>query len=409
MNTEFFIANRIAKDNSGGSKFTKPIIRISIGGIALGLAVMIITTAVVTGFQNEIRNKVIGFGTHIVVTSYDNNESDEVIPINKKQNFITALKQTEGINHLQVFARKAGIIKANNEIYGVIVKGVGADFNWNFFNQSIVEGSAFTVNDTAKTNSIIISQHIASQLKLKLNDTIPIFFLQNNQQRIRKFNIIGIYKTGMGQQFDEIFVLADIAHIQKLNGWGKDSVAGFELLINDFENIDALTNEVNAITGFEFNATNIKSKNAQVFAWLEAQDINAIIIIALMIIVACVNMTTALLILILERTNMIGIIKSLGMTDWSVRKIFLYNATILIGKGIIWGNIIGLLFCFIQEKTKWLKLDPESYFLNDVPINFNINYWLLLNAGTILICLLVLIIPSFIVTKISPVKAIRFN
>jgi lipoprotein-releasing system permease protein len=409
MNTEFFIATRIVKSERNDGGFSKPIVRIAVWGIAVGLAVMIITVSVVTGFQNEIREKVIGFGSHISLTSYDNNESDELLPINKNEDFVQLLKNHSGITHLQAFARKAAIIKHQGEIYGVVVKGVGADFNWNFFERSLIEGAPLSVSGTSANKNVIVSSFIANRLKLKLNDSIKLFFLQNNRQAVRKLNICGIYKTDMGGQFDEVFVLADIAHLQKLNGWGADSVAGFELQAANFESIDALTAEINAIAGFDYLATNVKEKNTQVFAWLDAQNINAIIIITLMILVACVNMITALLILILERTNMIGIIKSLGMNDTGIRKIFLYNAATLIGRGLFWGNVLGIGLCFLQKQFQLLKLDAESYFLSAVPINFSLTYFLLLNISAGLICLLALIVPSYIVTKISPIKAIRFN
>ena len=409
MNTEIFIAKRILSGTGDTGRFSRPIVRISVLGISLGLAVMILTLAIVTGFQNEIRDKVIGFGSHIQISSYDNNESYEFEPINKEQKFLPTIKNKKGIRHIQEFAMKAGIMKWKTEIHGVVVKGVGKDFDWSFFQQNMKEGKPFDVKDSGITNSIVISKTSAEKLKIKLHDSVPIYFIQGQTQRIIKPEVCGIYETGMGMQFDEIFVLADIARIQKLNKWEKNQIAGFEILINDYSKMDELTQFASEEIGYELKAESIKDKNKQVFSWLGAQDINAIIVIVLMLLVAGINMISALLILILERTNMIGILKALGSTDWSVRKIFLYNAMYLIGRGMLWGNIIAITMCLLQKQTGMLTLDPTSYFLSAVPINFNLWHILFLNVGTIIICTLMLIIPSYIVTRITPVKAIRFS
>jgi lipoprotein-releasing system permease protein len=414
MNTELFIAKRILKgsnadDREGTGRFSRPIVRISGIGIALGLAVMILTVCIVNGFQREIREKVIGFGSHIQVSKFDNNESYEYAAVEKHQPFLDVIRSHEGVRHVQAFATKAGILKAHGEIHGVVVKGVGSDFDWDFFKNAMVEGRSFTVSDTGTTIDMVISRYIATQLKIKLNDTVPVYFIQENKQRVRRFHVCGIYETGLGQQFDEVFVLADIGHIQKLNKWGRDSVAGFEVLISDFKKLDDITEFVNGAIGFDLHASSIKERNEQVFAWLNAQDINAIIVIVLMVIVASINMITALLILILERTNMIGILKALGADNWSVRKIFLYNAGYLVVRGLLWGNIIAFTICFLQIKFGIFKLDPESYFVSQVPVSINWLYILGLNAGTMLICVLMLILPSYIITRITPVKAIRFS
>lgn len=409
MDTEFFIAKRILSGKNSTGRFSRPIVRISVIGIALGLAVMILTVAIVTGFQREIRDKVIGFGAHIQVSSFDNNESYEYSPVNRNQAFVKSIASHEGIRHVQAFAVKAGILKAHGEIHGVVVKGAGSDFDWDFFDRNMVEGQSFRVSDTGITNKVVISRYIASRMKIKLNDAVPVYFIQENKQRVRKFTVCGIYETGLGQQFDEVFVLADIGHIQKLNNWEKTQVAGFEILINDFNKLDELTSFVNDEIGYQLHARNIKEQNMQVFTWLNAQDINAVIVIVLMVIVASINMISALLILILERTGMIGILKALGSTNWAIRKIFLYNAAYLIAKGLLWGNVIALAICLVQKRYGILKLDPESYFVSQVPVNVHWPYLLLLNTGTMLICVLMLILPSYIVTRISPIKAIRFN
>ena len=438
---EFFISKRIIRNNKG---FSKPIVNIAILGISLGLAVMIITLAIVTGFQNEIRDKVIGFGAHIQITNYDNNESFEGTPISRKQPFLAELNRNKAIRHIQCFATKAGIIKTrpsshpaslpngtsgrakgsntnapsgvgvseeqtSGELQGVVVKGVGSDFDWDFFKKNIIEGAAFTVQDSVKSDKILISKFHAEKLKLKLNDTIIIYFIQNQQQRARKFSVCGIYSTGLGDIFDQIYVIADIAHIQKLNNWDNNSIGGFEILLNDYKKLGEATDAVNASIGYDFLAKSIKDVNRQVFSWLDAQDINAEVVVILMALVAAINMISALLILILERTSMIGTVKALGMTNWSVRKIFLYNASYLIGRGMLWGNIAGISLCLLQKQFKFISLDEATYYLSSIPINLNAMHILLLNGGTFSLCLLMLILPSYIITYITPVKAMRFS
>lgn len=408
MDLHFFIAKRII---TGGNehRFSRPIVKIAILGITLGLAVMILTVAVVTGFQREIREKIIGFGSHIQITNYDNNESFEGTPIDKNQSFISEIKNYSSVRHIQVFATKAGIIKTKNELQGVVAKGIGSDFDWSFFRKNIIQGNSFLVSDTGKSDKILISKFHSEKLKLKLDDTLVIYFIQNQQQRARKFVVSGIYQTGLGDYFDQVFVIADIAHIQKLNGWTSNQIAGFEILLNDYKSLDAATDFVNEKIGYQFNARSIKELNRQMFSWLDAQDINAVVVIVLMILVAAINMISALLILILERTNMIGTLKSLGMKNWSVRKIFLYNATYLISRGLLWGNIVGISICLLQKKFGLISLDETAYYLPTVPINFNLLHILFLNIGTLLACVLMLIIPSFIITYITPVKAMRFS
>ncbi|MBI4931879.1 MAG: ABC transporter permease [Bacteroidetes bacterium] len=405
MNTEFFISKKIISNNKG---FSKPIVNIAILGITLGLAIMILTLAIVTGFQKEIRNKVIGFGSHIQITNYDNNESYEGTPIDRHPSFLAELEKNPSIRHIQSFSTKAGIIKTKDELQGVVVKGVGSDFDWEFFKKNIVEGEPFMVSDSVKSDKILISKFHAEKLRLKLNDTIIIYFIENQQQRARRFAVCGIYSTGLGDLFDQVYVIADIAHIQKLNGWNKDSIGGFEVLLNDYEKLDEVTASVNEIIGFSFLAQSIKELNRQIFSWLDAQDINAVVVIALMALVAAINMISALLVLILERTNMIGALKALGMNNWGVRKIFLYNAVYLIGRGLLFGNLLGISLCLLQKQFHLIALDERTYYLSSIPINFNLIHVLLLNAGTFVVCFIMLLLPSYIITYITPVKAMRF-
>lgn len=414
VNTELFIARRLVSDQTGDNRISRPIIFIAILGIALGLAVMIVSTAIVTGFKNEIRGKIIGFGSHIQILNYDSNISYETVPVSGKQEFYDVLKNKPGIKNIQVFATKAGIIKTEEEIQGVVLKGIGSDFDWTFFRNNLTEGEIFQVTDSARTNKVMISKYVADLLKLKTGDSFIMYFIQD-PPRMRKFTISGIYNTSL-EEFDEIFVLADIGHIRKLNDWNDDQVSGFEISIENFNDLDYMTYEVMKTVGVNLDeegarliTMNIVQKYPQIFDWLNLQDTNVWIILTLMLLVTGFNMVSSLLILILERTNMIGILKAIGSNNLSIRKIFLYQSAFLISKGLLWGNLIGIGLALIQQKTGLVKLDEASYYLATVPINLEISYILLLNTGTLLLTFLMLIIPSHLVTKITPVKAIRFD
>jgi len=408
LNTEFFIARHILSGRKGS--FSRPIVRIAVLSIALSIMVMIIAVAMVTGFQKEIREKVIGFGAHIQISNYDSNNSYESSPISMNQDFYPGLEQEEGIKHIQVFAIKPGIIKTTTEIEGVVLKGIGSDFDWSFFQDKIVAGKPFTVTDTGRTNDILISEIQASRLNLKTGDDLIMYFINQGQTQpgVRKFTISGIYNTGL-EEFDKTFVLGDIHHIQRLNKWDSTQVGGFEIFIDHFEDLDAVTDNVYNNIGYDLDAKSVREMYPQIFDWLSFQDVNVAIIIILMIFVSVISMISTLLIIIIEKTNLIGILKAMGSSNWSIRKIFLYNSAYLVGYGLLWGNLIGLLLCFIQMQFGIITLDPASYYVKTVPVNLDVFYILMINAGTILICLLVLIIPTYIITRISPVKAIRME
>lgn len=385
---------------------TRPIIRIAILGIALGLAVMLIAVAIVTGFQREIRAKVIGFGSHIQISSYDSESAIEASPVSKKQSFYPHMDTVTGVRHIQAYATKAAIIKTEDQIQGVILKGIGSDFDWSFFKQNIIKGNAFDIPDTTSEN-IVISNYIAKKLKLATGDKLFTYFIQQ-PPRVRKFIVSGIYETGL-EKFDQSMVLCDMRHIQKLNGWEDDQVSGFEVILDKYNDLHLMDEFIYKYIGMELNSTKITDIHEDIFGWLELQDVNVIVIIALMILVAGINMISALLVLILERTNMIGILKAMGANNWSIRKIFLYNATYLIGIGLIWGNIAGLTLCFIQKQFGLVTLPQETYYVPVVPIQLELWHILALNGGTLGLCVLMLLLPSYVVTRISPVKAIRFN
>lgn len=408
MNTALFIAKRIS--SSRKNSFSRPIIRIAIAGVSLGIAVMIIAVAIVTGFQTQIRDKVIGFGSHIQINKYDFNSSYEAAPISKNQHFYPAITKEKGIKHIQVYAYKAGMIKTEDQIQGVVLKGVGSDFDFSFFNQNLIEGDSLSINDKSRSTKVLISKVLASKLKLKLNDDLRMYFVSAEQKSVRgrRFQIQGIYETGLAE-FDNLFVIGDIGQIQRLNRWESDQIGGFEVLLDDFNKIEELTEIVYNEIGYDLNASSIKQVYPHIFDWLQLMDMNVIIILALMILVAGITMISILLIVILERTNMIGILKSFGAKNILIRKLFIYNAINIIGKGMLWGNLLGVSFCVLQQNTGIFKLDQESYYLSVVPINFDIFSILIINLLTFLVCSLILIIPSLIIGKISPLKAIRFN
>jgi lipoprotein-releasing system permease protein len=414
MNLPYFIAQKLIKGRRQGTSFSRPINVIAIIGISTGLAVMILAVAILTGFKQQIRDKIVGFGSHIQVINFDSNYSFETVPISTDLEFVQKIKNLPGVKHLQVFATKAGIIKSDDAIQGVVLKGIGSDFDWNYFKSNIVEGTIFTVNDSIRTNKVIISRKIADMLKLKPNDSISMHFIQE-PPRMRRFIISGIYETSL-EEFDKIYVFCDIGHIKRLNGWKDDQVSGFEVFIKDFDQLDEMTQEVTDAIGYRLTETdikvkvrNIREKYPQIFDWLNFQDLNVIIIIILMLVVAGFNMISGLLILILEKTNMIGVLKALGAEDKAIRRIFIYQASYLIVKGLFWGNLIGIGIAFLQLKTGLITLDPSSYYIKTVPVNLDISHILLLNAGTMVAIIIMLLIPSQLVSRISPVKAIRYD
>jgi lipoprotein-releasing system permease protein len=398
----------------GGSNISGSLANVAVFGIALCIAVMVIALSILTGFKQEIRNKVVGFGSHIQIVNYDANSSYETQPIGSGQEFLPELKSTKGIHHVQKFATKAGIIKTETDMQGVVLKGVDSDFDWSFFKRNLVEGTTFSVTDSAKTNQVIISKRISKLLKLKLNDEFAMYFIKN-PPRVRKFKICGIYETSV-EEIDKLYILCDIGHVQKLNDWTNEQISGFEVNVGQFDKIDEMTVKVNDIVGYSFmeNGTtlrivSIKEKYPQLFDWLNLQDMNVMIILILMLAVSGFNMISGLLILILDKTHMIGVLKALGASNKKVRRIFIIESWFLILKGLFWGNLFGIGLCLIQKYTGIITLDPASYYISHVPINLNIINILALNAGTMVITILMLIVPSFIISKFSPSETIRFS
>ncbi len=406
LNTEFFIARRILSKNK--ANFSRPVVRIAILSIGLGLTVMFIAVAILTGFQKEVREKVIGFGAHIQISHYDENSSLETKPISMHQDFYPSLETVKGIRHIQVYATKAGIIKTADQIQGIVLKGIGPDYDLSFFANKMISGHFIHLSDTGKTNDVMISRNLAALLKLRLNDDIRMYFISGTTTLGRKFHIAGIYETGL-EEFDKVYVICDIKHIQKLNNWQPDEVGGFEVILNNFNDLDKMGKYVYRKIGMTLDAKTIRDLYPQIFDWLDLQDINVLIILVLMVLVSGITMISTLLILILERTTMIGILKALGMPNGSIRRIFLINAAYIIGQGLFWGNLVGISLCIIQQKYGIITLPQESYYVSVVPVNLDLFNILLLNAGTVVVCITMLLVPSYVTSRISPVRAIRFS
>ncbi len=433
MKLEYFIATRLAA--SGNRNFSRMIIRIAIAAIALSLTVMITATALIEGFQNQISSKIFGFWGHIHITDTNLSRGFDAQPIEIDQYFYPALDTIEylpyrapmsifgyevedqmvdketrgGIRHIQVFAHHPGIIKTKDQIEGIIIKGVGQDFDWKNLEDYLQEGRPIEFVEGKPSRDIIISRQTANRLKLKLDDSFEVNFIENGEQLRRRYKICGIYKTGL-EEYDQKFALVDIRQLQQVMGWEENQVGGFEVFVDHIEDMDVINEFIylEAIPGDLYSET-IRDKFPAIFDWLGLQDINEVVILVLMLIVALINMVTALMILILERTNMIGILKALGQNDWSIRKIFLYHAAYIILAGLFLGNLIGLSLCWIQKKFELVRLSEADYYLSVAPIEFDFWTILILNAGTMLVVVLFLIIPSYMVTRISPVNAIRFK
>lgn len=414
MNLELFIAKKIHFNKEEGKQATPPAVRIAMIGIALGLAVMMLSIAIIVGFKQEVSGKVAGFGSHIQITNFDSNNSYETEPIAVSDSLLTALRNFPGVKHVETYGTKWGILKTETDFQGIVIKGIDRDFDWSFFNKNIKEGTTFSLDSTKTGTEVIISRYLCDLLGLKLGDSFLTYFMQDDV-RARKFTITGIYNTGF-QDYDKLFVIADIKQIRRLNGWDKDEVSGVELQVTDYDKLDQVAEELyfhmaelQDRKGNTFYTRSIKELNPMIFSWLEVLDMNVVVILILMMAVAGFTMISGLIIIILERTNMIGILKALGQNNTGIRKIFLYISFFLIGKGMLWGNVIGLLLCFIQYQFGILKLDPATYYMDTVPISLSITSFILLNIGVLAAAMLMMLGPSYVITKIAPARSIRFE
>ena len=411
MNFELFVTKRLIAAKKYKNSISAPIIKIGILSIAIGIIVMLIAIATGVGLQKKIRDKVSGFNGHIQVINFDTNQSlVSLVPLSKNQDFVYKVKKLDQFSHIQTFAKKAGIIKTASDFEGVIVKGVGNDYQWNFLKEYLIVGE-LPQYDKEISNEILISKTIANRLQLKIGQNTIVWFVreeENKPPQIRNFKIKGIYNTGF-PEFDNSFVIADIRHIQKLNKWKADEVGGFEIFIKNFDKVKEVGNEVYKMLPTHLNSTTIVEEFPLIFEWIALFDTNIITIIILMILIAGFNMITALLVLIMEQTRMIGILKSMGTTNWQIRKIFLYQATYLVIRGLFWGNLIGLGLLFAQKYLGIITLNPETYYVDKAPVYISLGYILILNLGVVFLSYLMLLIPSYYISRITPVKAIRFE
>lgn len=407
MGYEQWIARRLMRSGMDTLRVSRPVVRLAISGIALGFSAMIISVAIVKGFKQEIREKVIGFSAHVQISKFDANQSFESSPIEFNTANLSSIAKLEGVRHVQAFATKAGIVRKGSEIEGVIAKGVDSGYDWSFFRKSLRAGAIPVYAYSSRSSDILISTVLARKLNLNVSDSLVTYFVQQ-PPRARKFKIVGIYETGL-EEFDEKFVFCDLAQIRKLNDWNDSTIGGLEVQLSDFDALDEAAPRIYATTGSDLDVRTIREMYPQIFDWLGLQDINAVVIIILMIIVAGINMIAALLVLILERVGTIGTLKAIGASDASVRNIFLRIAALLISRGLFWGNVVGIGICLLQHYFHWIRLDQDSYYIAYVPIRLLPLDLLWMNLGTLLVCTMMMLVPTLLVTRIRPVRALRFR
>ena len=414
MNLSRFIALRIYRNSEPGKQVSRPAVLIALIGVAIGLAVMIITVSVIVGFKSEVRGKVIGFGSDIQITNSDAARSYETRPVVVNDSLVSILSGYPEVKHVQRYSTKPGMIKTAEDFQGMVLKGVGPEFDPAFFREHLVEGELPQFSDTASSNRVIISKALATKLRLKLGDKIDTYYIQDDI-RARRLTIAGIYQTNFSE-YDNLFLLTDLNLVNRLNGWQPEQVTGVELQVKDYDKLEDITYEIATDIdnrqdelGGVYYVRNIEQLNPQIFAWLDLLDLNVWVILILMIGVAGFTMISGLLIIIIERTNMIGILKALGANNFTIRRTFLWFAVFLIGKGMLWGNAIGLAFCILQSQFGLFKLDPETYYVDTVPVSFNILLFVLINLGTLFASVLMLIGPSFLITKINPASSMRYE
>ena len=413
MNYSLLIAQRLLRQKTG--KLSGPVVKVATAAVALGVAVMIISLCVGMGFKKEVRDKIIGFGTHIQVVSFDFNRSYETNPISNDSVLCRNLSKVEGVRGIQPFIIKPGIIKTDDAIQGVALKGVDSTYNWTFLNSVMEEGSALTLSPDSTSSGIVLSRRLADMLKLSLNDAVRMYFIQNEKIRARRFSLVGIFDSHF-PEFDEKMAFVDMRQLLKLNGWNENQISGYEVMLSDFDKMDDAADDMAYVASSYvgpndtfLKVQSIKDVQPQIFGWLNLLDMNIVVILSLIIAVAGLNMISGLLILILENTNTIGILKAMGCRNSNVRKVFIYMAVYIVGRGMLWGNVIGILLCVVQKYTGLIGLDPENYYLDTVPMLISPVVIILLNIGTLALTTLMLLGPSYVVSRISPAKSIRFN
>lgn len=412
VNLSYFIAKRLAASKKYKNSVSAPIIKIAVAAVAISIVMMLVSVATGLGLQQKIRDKITSFNGHVVISNYDNNQSEITLePISTDQYFYPEFTEVPQVKSIHPFATKAGVVRTDQSFEGVIFKGVDENYQWNYLQDYLIDGALPKFEAEGMTSEVIVSSFLANRLELKTGDKIQTYFLRTDgdgMPRVVAFTISGIYESGF-PQFDENLVIGDLKHIQRLNRWQEDEVGGFELFIDDFTKIDVIADEIYAHIPSTLNSEPITTKYQNMFDWLRMFDFNIYIIVGLMILVAIINIVVALLVLILERTQMIGILKAIGAGNWSIRKIFVYNATYIVLKGLIIGNIIGLGLLLIQNHFGIVQLDPSQYYVKEAPVYISVTAVIVLNVLLIGLCYLVLLIPSYLITKISPIKSIKFQ
>ncbi len=407
MNFEWFIAKRIHAGNQSG--YSAPMVRIAVISVALGLAVMIVSVAVVVGFKHSISAKVSGFAAPLKVVPYDRNNSYEEQPLTFSDSLLQSLKEVQGVTHVQITAQKGGVLKTDTQIQGVVLKGVGSDYDWTFLKKSLVQGRIPDVSGDKTSGEVLVSERLAKMLYLKTGDPVRIWFISGTAgARGRKLVVSGIYRTSL-EEFDNRYLIGDIRHIQKLNGWKPNQAGSIELLVADRKKIREVADKLYYSLPFDITVTTVMDEYPEIYNWLDLLDANVAVILVLMVLVAGITMVSTLFIMIIERTSMVGLLKALGAHDGSLRRIFLYKASAVIVKGMLFGNAVALLFYFLQEKFHLIKLDPVSYYVDYVPLEITVYQILLINAGAFAVSLLILVVPSYAILKITPSKALRYE
>ena len=422
LNIEKFIADRISNPNQDKGNISKPIVKIGIIGIALGVSVMFLTVSIVLGFKKEITNRITGLTTDLVISNINVNSSNEPEPINLTEDSLKLIKNLPFVDYVQASAFKNGILKTETENEGVVLKGVTENYNFEFIKKHLIEGRLPLFLKEEISKDVLISSSLAEKLNLKLNEKMLVYFISQHEvydsvvdgmvtkyeQRSRNFTICGVFKTSFSD-FDNSLSFVDLRQVQRLNYWKSNQVGNYEIRIKEFEKLREDLELVQEMLGYDYNVSSVRELYVNIFLWLDKLDINGIIVVVLMLIVATINMITALLILILERTNMVGLIKALGMNNAQVRKIFLFISLKLVGKGLLWGNIIGIAVCLLQYYFKIIKLDSSIYYVEYVAIDINWWYFLALNIGTFITCFVMLFLPTLIITKLTPIKTLKFD
>ena len=416
MNWKLFIARRIyqTKEKEGDRNVSKPAVRIAMVGIAIGLAVMILSMAVVVGFKHEVRDKVIGLGADILVTSLDVVQPYQVTPVVGDDSLISALEKMPGVKHVQRYATKPGMIMTSDNFQGIVLKGIGQEYDTTFLHRHLQEGHIPAFTDSVSSNQVLVSKTIADRLGVRVGDKLYTYYLENNI-RARRLTVAGIYQTNFSS-YDDLFLLTDLRTVERLNNWEPGQVGGLEIQVTDYDLLDETNGYILSSLdkktdkyGGRYYAQTIEEVYPQIFAWLDLLDVNVWVILVLMVGVAGFTMISGLLIIILERTNMIGVLKALGADNTAIRKVFLSFAVFLIRKGMLWGNVIALTCCAVQYFFRPVRLDPAVYYIDAVPIELNLWIWLLLNAGTLIVSVLMLVGPSYLISRIHPARSIRFE